>query len=699
MTDPQQLGISLPSAQPPTTVDGYQFEPIKGYPMLRWKGKRPFTSTQYYPAQLKEVHGAEIEGWRSKIYWGDNLQVMSHLLKEFRGRVKLVYIDPPFDSKADYKKRIKLRGLKIENNLNSFEEKQYTDIWTNDEYLQFMYERLILIREFLDETGLLFLHCDPSRGHYLKCILDEIFGQSNFVNQIVWKRSDSHNDVGQGAKHLGTIHDMILAYSKSSEHQWNQVFSPLPKSTIENWYKNIEPETGRKYNKADMTGPGGEAKGNPVYEWKGITRAWRYSKSRMEELDKQGRIVYSSSGTPYLKRYLDESKGIPLQDWWDDIQMIRGIQRRDLAHYPTEKPEELLERIIKVGSSSNDLVLDCFMGSGTTQAVAMKLGRRFIGADINLGAIQITTKRLLGVAEELANQAHSAKVVQLPIPQSATELRSIDGSKNASLGDDSRATDSGGNYSTAEDEVEAEFEQSAETTTYYTGFEVYNVNHYDVFRNPLEAKDLLLEALEVNRLNQGNLFDGEMNGRMIKIMPVDRIATRADLNELIAGFDYKGFEKRYQEHPHAPAEKITLVCMGHEPDLAAQLKREVKPFELDVEVVDILRDKQEIQFKRDPEASIVVQGSELVIEAFYPMNLLGKLSLQQENVEDWRELVESVMIDWNYDGAIFQPLQVDIPSKNELVSGRYPIPDDAGTIRIKITDLLSESLEVEVEHG
>jgi hypothetical protein len=220
-----------------------------------------------------------------------------------------------------------------------------------------------------------------------------------------------------------------------------------------------------------------------------------------------------------------------------------------------------------------------------------------------------------------------------------------------------------------------------------------------LFRNPLEAKDLLLEALEVNRLTQGNLFDGEKDGRMVKIMPVNRIATCADLNELLNGFDYKAFEKRHQEHPHKAVEKITIVCMGHEPDLAAQLKKEVKPFELDVEVVDILRDKQDIQFKRDSEVSILVKGKDLVIEDFYPMNLLDKLSLQQENVDDWRELVESVMIDWNYDGAIFQPLQVDIPGKNELVSGRYPIPDDAGTIRVKITDLLSESLETEVEHG
>lgn len=695
MTD--QLNLNLPNAQPSTTVDGHQFEPIKGYPMLHWKGKRPFTSTQYYPAQLKEVHGAEVEGWRSKIYWGDNLQVRSHLLKEFRGKVDLVYIDPPFDSKADYKKIIKTRGLLAKSEISAFEEKQYTDIWTNDEYLQFLYERIILLRELLSNNGSIYVHCDEKKSHYIRLILEEVFGESCFLTEITWRKTSSHGDT----KGYGNISEKIIFFSKSSEGlKWNAQYLPLDKYYVASEYR-YKDEDGRRFRRGELTGPGVRS-GDTGKPWRGINpsdinRHWGWIPKELDAMDLQGKIYWPPQGKwPHMKVYLDKSKGVPVSNIWTDIPMVNNVAR-ERTGYPTQKPEKLLERIIYSSTEPGDLVFDCFMGSGTTQAVAMKLGRRFIGADINLGAVQITTKRLLGVAEELETQAQAAKVLQLPIPQAASKLRSIDGGKDAGLVDASRAAEEGGTYSIAEDEAEVNLEQRVEPTTYYTGFEVYNVNHYDVFRNPLEAKDLLLEALEVNRLTQGNLFDGEKDGRMVKIMPVNRIATRADLNELIAGFDYKAFEKRYQEHPHAPVEKITLVCMGHEPDLAAQLKREVKPFELDVEVVDILRDKQEIQFKRDSEASIVVQGSELVIEAFYPMNLLGKLSLQQENVEDWRELVESVMIDWNYDGAIFQPLQVDIPSKNELVSGRYPIPDDAGTIRIKITDLLSESLEVEVE--
>ncbi len=212
----------------------------------------------------------------------------------------------------------------------------------------------------------------------------------------------------------------------------------------------------------------------------------------------------------------------------------------------------------------------------------MKLGRRFIGADINLGSIQTTTKRLVKLTSELEKE--------LPDPENRK----------------------------------------------FTGFEVYNVNQYDIFRNPVQAKDLLIDALEVQPLEMSTIFDGEKDGRMVKIMPVNRIATRADLNELIAGFDYKAWERRQAEHPNRPVEKLMLVCMGHEPDLAARLKMEAAPYKIDVEVVDILRDKANLEFRRDSEAKVVIKDGELVVERFYPMNLLQKLSMQKETVEDWR---------------------------------------------------------------
>ena len=180
-------------------------------------------------------------------------------------------------------------------------------------------------------------------------------------------------------------------------------------------------------------------------------------------------------------------------------------------------------------------------------------------------------------------------------------------------------------------------------------------------------------------------------------MPVNRIATKADLSELIAGFDYKAFDRRQNASPNQPVEKILLICMGHEPDLKAQLELEVKPHKIDVEVVDILRDKSQLEFKRDSEARLAIKDGHLEIERFYPMNLLQKLSLQKEQVTDWREMVESIMVDWNYDGAILQPVELDVPEKNELVSGRYKVPEDAGTVRVKITDLLSESWEGSID--
>lgn len=609
---------------------------IKGFPELRWTGKRPYRSTQYYPAQLKERYGEEKDGWINKIFWGDNLQVMSHMLKEYRGQVQMIYIDPPFDSKAQYKKTIKVKNNDVSNDMMSFEEKQYNDIWTNDTYLQFMYERIILLRELLSENGSIWVHCDMSKGHYLKVILDEVFGQDNFINQITWKRTFAHGDMGQGAKHLGRISDYILVYKKSENVKLNSVYSPYEQEYIERVYK-YQDEDGRRWQSVSLTGPGGAAKGNPFYEFLGVSRYWQYSQENMQKLYEEGKIYQSKPGAvPRRKMYLDEAKGVPLQDIWTDIVPVQGAAGEN-ENYPTQKPISLLKRILDVATDPGDLVFDCFMGSGTTQTVAMMKQRRFIGADINLGAIQITTKRLVNILD----------------------------------------TNKRENISTS-------------------GFEVYNVNNYDFFRNPLEARDLIVEALEIQPFSQSDVWDGELDGRMVKIMPVNRITTKADLEELKSNLPYKTYEKRKAEDPRRPVEQITIVCMGHEPDLKASLEQSLSDYKVDIQIVDILRDKSDLQLKRDSEAEVVREGSKLVIRSFYPLNLMQKLSLQKEFVDDWKQLVESIMIDWNYDGVVMQPSITDVPDKNSFVLGVYDIPEDAGNIKIKITDLLSESLEVEV---
>lgn len=576
---------------------------IKGYPELHWTGKRPFKSTQYFPAQLKEQYGEAKDGWMNKIFWGDNLQVMSHLLKEYRGKIDLIYIDPPFDSKADYKKKIKLKGKEINNDINAFEEKQYTDIWTNDEYLQFMYERIVLLKELLSNSGTIVLHCDWHKSHYLRVIIDEIFGMNNFVNEIVW----AYEDIGSRAvNYFKRKHDTLLVYQKTENKKFNIIRKKLSESTIKRYQKYFDENGQITYKKLKETNPGvfNKLKGTP---------------ENLEEV------------------WLDINNGQPLNDWWTDISPLKN-GFNEYTNYPTQKPEGLLERIIRAYTNVGDLVFDCFMGSGTTQAVAMKLGRRFIGADINLGSIQTTTKRLINIANS--------------------------GSKD----DDN-----------------------------YYGFEVYNVNNYDFFRNEVEAKELLIEALEVQKIDNNNVYDGEKDGRMIKILPVNRIATKADLSELLANLPYKTFEKRKEENPNDFVEKMTLVCMGHEPDLKTSLEQELREYKIDIEIVDILRDKSMLELKREAEANIVIENNKLKIESFYPMNLLQKMSIMKEKVEDWKTLVESIMIDWNYDGVVMQPTTIDIPDKNELVVGIYDIPEDAGKIKVKIIDVLSESLEMEVQ--
>ena len=570
---------------------------IKGFPELRWTGKRPYTSTQYYPAQLKETYGEPDDetGWINKIFWGDNLQVMSHLLKKYRGQIDLIYIDPPFDSKADYKKKIDVKGVgKATSDSTSFEEKQYGDIWTNDEYLQFMYERLIIMRELLSDKGTIYLHCDWHKSHHLRMLMDEVFGFDKFVNEVIWHYSGAGTPKGCWAKR----HDNIFVYSKTSKYTFNA--------------------DDVRIEYADTT------------------------KERFSHTINNVRngINFGSQSLNPLGKYPEDVLKVSIEAPSANIR----------TGYPTQKPESLIEKIIKASSTAGDIVFDCFMGSGTTQAVAMKLGRRFIGADINLGAIQTTTKRLAGIAKEIN-----------------------------------------------ENESQQKLDDSEEQVRKYTSFEVYNVNNYDFFRNPVEAKNLIIYALEIQPFNQGNLWDGELNGRMVKIMPVNRIATRADLAELIHNMPYKEYEKRKEENPNQPVETITIVCMGHEPNLKAGILQELSQYKFDVEILDILRDKKELQLKREAEAEIVREGGKLVIRQFYPMNLMQKLSLQKDYfVDDWRQLVDSIMIDWNFDGVVMQPSVMDIPDKKSLVTGVYDIPEDAGIIKVKITDLLSESLEMEV---
>ena len=342
-------------------------------------------------------------GWKNKLIWGDNLLVMGSLLEKFAGKVDLVYIDPPFATGADFSfvTEIGEKGMEIEKEQSAIEEKAYRDTWGAgvQSYVDMMYPRLNLIREFLSETGTVFIHLDRNVSQPLKIICDEVFGSANFVNDITWKRSHAHGDTGQGATHFGRVTESILVYSKSEVPIWEPQYVPYSDEILARDYKYVDKKNGERYRLMPVDGPGGAAKGNPYYEFLGVKGYWRYSKETMQELYDKGEVVVSSTGKSLSrKRYLRDAKGTPVTDLWDDVNRISPTSSERLG-FPTQKPESLLERILRTASREGSLVADFFCGSGTTLAVAEKLGRRWIGSDLGRWGIHMTRKRLLGIED------------------------------------------------------------------------------------------------------------------------------------------------------------------------------------------------------------------------------------------------------------------------------------------------------------
>jgi DNA modification methylase len=366
---------------------------------------------------------------RNTLYYGDNLQVLrEHITDE---SVDLVYLDPPFNSNASYNVLFKEKtGEESPAQIKAFTD---TWEWTQETertfqmdiilnpgtpaavkdmitafrqfvgqnavmaYLVMMTPRLVELWRVLKDTGSLYLHCDPTASHYLKILLDTVFGKENFRNEVVWKRTTAHGDARQGSRHYGRIHDTLLVYAKGISFRWNQQYTPYEQEYIDSYYKYID-ENGRRYWRDNLTAakPGGDTR----YEWKGKLpppgRYWAYSKANMEKLEAEGRIVYSSTGTPMYKRYLDEMPGRPLQDIWDDIRGLGGLgsNSQERLGYRTQKPLALLERIIQASSDEGDVVLDPFCGCGTAVAAAEKLKRQWIGIDITHLAVALMKNRL-----------------------------------------------------------------------------------------------------------------------------------------------------------------------------------------------------------------------------------------------------------------------------------------------------------------
>ncbi|HEV2035303.1 MAG TPA: DNA methyltransferase [Candidatus Dormibacteraeota bacterium] len=369
------------------------------------------------------------------LYYGDNLDILRRYIPD--ESVDLIYLDPPFNSERNYNVIFKNEaGRNTDAQLVAFEdawhwgpnaEKVYAYLTNSARhegrvpdpvtsivaalrkgigdnpmmaYIVEMSVRLVELHRVLKLTGSIFLHCDPTAGHYLRLVLDAIFDARNFQNEIVWKRSSAHSDTTQGAVHLGRTHDLIHFYSKGASPTRNVVMIPFSKEYVESHYRHEEPVTGRRYRLGDLTAakPGGDT----LYEWtspagKSVRpykgRYWAYTKEKMAEFERQGRLVYTKSGMPEYKRYLDDNPGQPLQDIWDDIPPINS-QAKERLGYPTQKPEALLERIVALASNPGDIVLDPFCGCGTALVAAQKLERRWIGIDITYLAIAVMKARL-----------------------------------------------------------------------------------------------------------------------------------------------------------------------------------------------------------------------------------------------------------------------------------------------------------------
>lgn len=664
-----------------------EIKPAKGRPMLTWVGKRPLRHVTAFPAQHVETFGPTgdastpdgtfWEDWPAYypkgglLFHGDNKEVLAHLLANgFRGKVKLVYIDPPFDSGADYVRKVSLRGVSGTAKLDGEgyalgEQLQYTDIWANDNYLQFMYERLLLLKELLAEDGGIYLHCDWHKSHHLRCVMDEVFGDEHIVNEIIWKRTSARSD----SSTFNHIHDTILFYSKGKDFHFKRLTVPHDPGYIAKYYTYSEPD-GRIFATIDAT-QSGLRSGPSGQPWRGFNPAskgnhWKFSPEELERLDAEGRIYWpeKEDGWPRLKSYLDEAKGAAIQTIWSDIKAVNS-QADERGSYPTQKPEALLERIIRASSDPGHIVLDCFIGSGTTAAVAQKLGRRWIGCDINKGAIQTTSKRLQTIIRDQV-EAVKKRTLQPPLPE----------------------TEAG---ESVEDVAPAQL-----------SFNVYRVNDYDLQIQHNEAVNLVCDHIGVTRTRTDSYFDGVRGNQLVKIVPFSHPLSVVDLEELKNELQARLDESR----------DILVVCLGKELAADAWLD-EWNRLRLPGRVVNRI---EVIELRTDPKygkfidhkpacakVSIRRVNGNLVVEVedFISPTIIERLKQQngllQPQITDWRSMVDSVMIDVAFDGQAFRVAYSDVPEKkSDLVAGTYELvaPEGETVVAVKLTDMLGEEVLV-----
>ena len=487
---------------------------------LVWQGKSsevtsvalPFQSIEQIDEPRSEVgqqvgnlfsfdsaSGRQSSGWTNKLIWGDNKLVLSSLKNgplrreiEAAGGLKLIYIDPPFDVGADFSVDIEIGDETLTKEPSFIEEVAYRDTWGRgtDSYLAMVYERLKILRDLLAEDGSIYVHMGPDVAHYVKAVADEVFGRNRFQNEIIWRRAFGHGD----STKYGIIHDSILYYGKSENRIWNRVLQAPDRDYIETFFDQYDEQRKEPYQRLSLSA-GGLSGGGYLYEYKGVKTLWRCPLETLEKHDREGRLHWpqKAGGVPRLKRYLSEYEGVSLQDIWADISKIHN-QSSELTGYATQKPEALLERIIKASSNEADLVADFFCGSGTTLAVAEKLGRKWIGCDLGRFAVHTTRKRLIGVQRDLRAKGK---------PYRSFEI--------LNLGKYERQYFVGIDPTLPEEQRRAQAIQREE--------------HY---------LTLILSAYKAERVFQMPPFHGKKGGTSVVVGPIDSPVTFTQVNEIVA---------------------------------------------------------------------------------------------------------------------------------------------------------------------
>lgn len=639
-----------------------EIKPAKGRPMLTWVGKRPLRNVIAYPAQLIETYGIENKtnklktdiwkGWPENypkgglLFHGDNKEVLTHLLANgFRRKVKLIYIDPPFDSGADYVRKLILRGVSGRERIDGEgytlgEQIQYTDIWVNDNYLQFMYERLLLLKELLHEDGFIVVHMNTNRTHYVKVMMDEVFGPSNFRNEIIVKRIRKSYTESTGITSLNEGCDYLILYANSTTSRLNPPKKYAPKE--ERWHSfdapNIRP--------------------NLTYElfgnWPPPGRCWMKSPEEAKTMINDGSLR-PNPNTGWPEYRLDATEYIVRDTLWDDITSSAFT-----TGYPTEKKEQMVDLIISMGTSPGDIVLDCFIGSGTTAAVAQQTSRRWIGCDINKGAIQTSSRRIQEIIKKQS----------VPVAQPYL--------------------------------LEKGYSGNDPTNPAQLFFSVYRVNDYDLQIQHNEAVNLACEHLGITRTKTDAFFDGTLGKRLVKIIPFIHPLTPLDLEEIKSELATRPDEER----------DIVVVSLGKELAVETWLEdwnrlRKQKGFPNKIEVIELRSDPRYGGFftHKSAQAEVKVEridkGIVVTIESFISPTIIERLKQQSgvltPQIDDWRAMVDSVMIDPAYDGKVFNVVIADIPEKkSDLVGGSYELPVSTSetTVAVKITDMLGEEVLV-----